>query len=287
MADKKISALTGASTPLAGTEVLPIVQSGSTVKVSVENLTAGRAVAALSAQLTNSSGNVEPLVLSSGNIGVVGNTIGIRAGYTGNTYQKGGLIYQSDDGNGRGSWLICCNDGANSNNVTVSDAVLKANYSGNVTLNKGNLVQGTAAKGINFTANTPAAGMTSQLLNWYEEGTWTPSVGGNATYTGQLGKYTRIGRAVHVQMDLTINVLGTGSTTTVSGLPFTSNDYYALSTGFFFGIASNVVFISPVVQSGATNLVFYTLTAAGASTGSGTAVLGDGARIQITGTYFV
>ncbi len=35
MADKKISQLTAAATPLAGTEVLPIVQSGSTVKVSV------------------------------------------------------------------------------------------------------------------------------------------------------------------------------------------------------------------------------------------------------------
>jgi hypothetical protein len=50
MADKKISALTAASTPLAGTEVLPIVQSGSTVKVSVANLTAGRAVGATSIQ---------------------------------------------------------------------------------------------------------------------------------------------------------------------------------------------------------------------------------------------
>ena len=39
MADKKISALTGASTPLAGTEVLPIVQSNTTVKVSVDDLT--------------------------------------------------------------------------------------------------------------------------------------------------------------------------------------------------------------------------------------------------------
>jgi hypothetical protein len=38
MADKKISALTGASTPLAGTEVLPIVQSGATVKVAVNKL---------------------------------------------------------------------------------------------------------------------------------------------------------------------------------------------------------------------------------------------------------
>lgn len=46
MADKKISQLTAAATPLAGTEVLPIVQGGSTVKVSVANLTEGRAVTA-------------------------------------------------------------------------------------------------------------------------------------------------------------------------------------------------------------------------------------------------
>ena len=44
MTDKKISQLTAATTPLAGTEVLPIVQSGNTVKVAVNNLTAGKAV---------------------------------------------------------------------------------------------------------------------------------------------------------------------------------------------------------------------------------------------------
>lgn len=38
MADKKISALTAATTPLDGTEVLPIVQSGSTVKVANNDL---------------------------------------------------------------------------------------------------------------------------------------------------------------------------------------------------------------------------------------------------------
>lgn len=48
MADKKISALTAATTPLAGTEVLPIVQSGATVKVSIADVTAGRAVSATS-----------------------------------------------------------------------------------------------------------------------------------------------------------------------------------------------------------------------------------------------
>jgi hypothetical protein len=39
VADKKISALTAATTPLAGTEVLPIVQSSATVKVAVDDLT--------------------------------------------------------------------------------------------------------------------------------------------------------------------------------------------------------------------------------------------------------
>lgn len=56
MADSKISALTGASTPLAGTEVLPIVQGGATVKVAVSDLTAGRAVSAT--ELTASTGNL-------------------------------------------------------------------------------------------------------------------------------------------------------------------------------------------------------------------------------------
>jgi len=61
MADKKISALTGATTPLAGTEVLPIVQGSATVKVSVANLTAGRAISAT--ELTLTTGN---LIVSNG-----------------------------------------------------------------------------------------------------------------------------------------------------------------------------------------------------------------------------
>jgi hypothetical protein len=55
MADKKISALTSATTPLAGTEVLPIVQSGATVKVAVSDLTTGRAISATA--VTATTGN--------------------------------------------------------------------------------------------------------------------------------------------------------------------------------------------------------------------------------------
>ena len=43
MADLKISQLPAATVPLAGTEVLPIVQSGNTVQVSVNNAIASRA----------------------------------------------------------------------------------------------------------------------------------------------------------------------------------------------------------------------------------------------------
>jgi len=55
MANSKISARPAASTPLAGTEVLPIVQGGITEQVSVANLTAGRAISA--ASVTASTGN--------------------------------------------------------------------------------------------------------------------------------------------------------------------------------------------------------------------------------------
>ena len=61
MADSKISALPASTTPLAGTEVLPIVQSSATRQVSVANLTAGRAISAT--QLTLTTGN---LIVASG-----------------------------------------------------------------------------------------------------------------------------------------------------------------------------------------------------------------------------
>jgi hypothetical protein len=48
MADVKISGLPASTVPLAGTEVLPIVQGATTKQVSIANVTAGRAIAALS-----------------------------------------------------------------------------------------------------------------------------------------------------------------------------------------------------------------------------------------------
>ena len=108
--------------------------------------------------------------------------------------------------------------------ATVARTDAANSFTGDQTLSTGNLIQGTTAKGINFTANTPAAGMTSQLLNWYEEGTFTPTIigltiAGVGTYTTQEGFYTKIGRLVTFQLSITITGhTGTGGMR-INGLP--------------------------------------------------------------------
>jgi len=68
MADVKISALPAATTPVAGTEVLPIVQSGTTKKLTIADVTAGRAMSASSLTLTS------PLAVASGGTGATTST---------------------------------------------------------------------------------------------------------------------------------------------------------------------------------------------------------------------
>lgn len=194
MADLKISQLTGATTPLAGTEVLPIVQSGATKQVSVANLTAGRT--------------------------------------------------QTSNG----------------------------------------IVQGSAATGYNFTANTPAAGMTSQLLNWYEEGTWTPTVtpatGSFTTVTAGTCRYTRIGRVVTVNARFTLTNSGTGAgAMTIAGLPFTISNTYDQNT-----------FTGRIVNTGTPifgQLVGGTATLDSFQTIAGLTAIANGYIYTLTATYTV
>jgi len=95
-----------------------------------------------------------------------------------------------------------------------------------VTINVGNLVIGTAGKGIDFSNQaSPAAGMTSELLDRYEEGTFTVALGGtdDSGLTNATAYYTRIGNLVYWAYYSQGSTLasGTGSAT-ITGLPFTS-----------------------------------------------------------------
>lgn len=110
----------------------------------------------------------------------------------------------------------------------------------------GNLKPG-AGLGIDFSANSHATGMTSELLDWYEEGTWTGVISdgtNNATMNGAAttGAYTRVGNLITVTGYFLATSLGSVSgAIRLSGLPFTcsnnNKNYASISVGFGEGMA--------------------------------------------------
>jgi len=281
MANKKISALTSATTPLAGTEILPIVQSSATVKVAVSDLTAGRVVLASGLGVNNNSPADYIEVTGSGANGIRVSRSGALTQYI--TLSSGSTGPSIDGASGIGEVSI---------GVNGSRKLVVAN-SGDVTLNTGNLVQGTAAKGVNFTANTPAAGMTSQLLNWYEEGTFTPTIVGTTTagigvYTSQTGRYTRTGNRVYINLYLAWSAhTGTGNMR-IDGLPFTSKNvagtYSALSPYISALTLTAGYWLQPYIGA---NRTFISLEQVQASAASIAVPMDISAEIIISGFYEV
>ena len=139
--------------------------------------------------------------------------------------------------------------------------------------------------GILFGTDTAAA----NTLDDYEEGTWTPSVGGNASYHLQSGKYTKVGRTVHVSAVIQVNALGTGSTTEVSGFPFTSSHAGGAnmggSVGFWYSLAVNVLSLNLYYSNGTTTTAFKGNTSASGNISSNLAIFGNSARVDFSITY--
>lgn len=113
--------------------------------------------------------------------------------------------------------------------------------SGNVTFSTGNVIIGTSGRGIDFSANPNPPGMTSELLNDYEEGTFTPTVAGSstigtATYSQQQGTYTKVGRLVTYSIWLNWSG-GTGAgILDILGLPFNGTGYGTGTVSYFDNI---------------------------------------------------
>jgi len=134
---------------------------------------------------------------------------------------------------------------------------------------------------------TQAASGDANTLDDYEKGTWTPSVGGSATYTTQTGVYTKIGGYAFLQFDLTINSIGTGSTTTVSGLPFTPANNATFAMNLLSGSATNLVFLAGQINAGSTSFAMSSMTAAAPGTGIGTAVFANSTGLRMSGGFNV
>lgn len=124
----------------------------------------------------------------------------------------------------------------------------------------------------------------ANTLDDYEEGTWTPTLGGTATYTLQQGIYTKIGRLVHVHCRLSVNNIGTGSQTTISGLPFTAAVATAGVVSYFASAANS--FTSMGCYTNGTDILMSGLTAAGASTATAT-FFTSSTDVMLSVTYHV
>jgi hypothetical protein len=96
----------------------------------------------------------------------------------------------------------------------------------NVVIPSGNLVIATDGKGINFAGPTAQAGSESQILDSYETGTFTMTLGQVSASAFGVGRYVKIGRMVHFQWYSggAINVDEGAGNATIAGLPFLTDD---------------------------------------------------------------
>jgi hypothetical protein len=166
---------------------------------------------------------------------------------------------------------------------------MRITSAGNVQLQQGlSLNSATApASGIEFPA-TQVASASANNLDDYEEGTWTPSLGGTTTYTAQGGTYTKIGRQVTINFLIGVNILGTGSSSVITGVPFTVNATNRGSGGVAYVEAPVVAYasINPAVLTSTTQLIFATSTILGVWADQSN-VFTNGTIISGTVTYFV
>jgi hypothetical protein len=136
--------------------------------------------------------------------------------------------------------------------VSFTPSTGNATFAGTADITNGVYIGGSAA---------------ANLLDDYEEGTWTPvlSSATTTTYTTQIGYYTKIGNVVTVNCAFQINSLGDGSTTQLTGLPFTffGSSSHQGAVGYFTGLATNVLSLGFYGNAGATTVNFMTTNTAG------------------------
>jgi len=137
--------------------------------------------------------------------------------------------------------------------------------------------------GLTFNGDTAAA----NALDDYEEGTWTPSVGGNATYTTQVGYYVKVGQLVSCYFLIQINAIGSGNDYQIGGLPYTSQSTISTqgSIGFFSGLNANVYWVGLTGGASDTTLYLRCQRALDASVDSNVSLLTSGSTIAGSITY--
>ena len=154
-----------------------------------------------------------------------------------------------------------------------NNGTIRMKINNDVTISTGNLVIGTSGKGIDFSATGDGSGTdTSELLDDYEEGTWTPTVTGG-TIISSGAYYTKIGRVVHWYLyGYVSNTANDGATFKINGLPYNVGGN---STGLqnYYGNVGSLNYTSSannaglqrlaILAHGATDYIYFHFVGAG------------------------
>ena len=132
----------------------------------------------------------------------------------------------------------------------------------------------------------PTAGVvTSKSLDDYEEGTWTPVIGGGSC-TNLVGKYTKVGNKVTVTVSVLSGALTSATTNQITNLPFTcGSTRSATSAVAFYNCMGNASPVGLVIE-GATRIDFVYNVASGAWA-TANFVNSTGNALHFSATYFV
>lgn len=133
-----------------------------------------------------------------------------------------------------------------------------------------------------------AVGITAPV-GGYEEGSWIPSLGGSTVYAAQSGSYIKIGRLVRASFFVNVSTIGTGSTSSISGLPFTSASVGNQSnTICSVRVTGSVTAISSIIGYIAFNSTSVELLSiiGSATSFSSNAIFGNGMNVMGSCTYY-
>ena len=154
--------------------------------------------------------------------------------------------------------------------------VLECKADGDVQITNGNIIF-AAGHGINFSQNANHAQANNELLDDYEEGTFTPAfkAGNNSTNAGTTvneAQYTKIGNLVYFRLYIQLAAHATGTTggdAFIVDLPFTNiAGHAAVSVSYFANWAANQMFVAATVQPSAAHILFRHLTSVATATGN-------------------
>lgn len=136
----------------------------------------------------------------------------------------------------------------------------------------------------------------SNTLDDYEEGSWTPVIGGEGgtsgqTYSSRVGRYVKVGRRVDVFWEVTFSAKGTiTGSVQLQGLPFAMDSNMRGAWPVVFGSLATTWVDVNVALNGATSTTAgfidgAAVAAAANNTNLVTADIGNGSTLGGSGTY--